>query len=390
MKACLKVLTKTYLCDIRVKVITHTVIAICYRSRIKFNKQRGAVLMKKRNHVVDMIKLIASYFVIFLHFPFQGTFGTIVFALSRFAVPFFFIVSGYFYSKSDKNVQYKSTKTKIRHILLLLCVAEFLNFMGGIIGHYDFRLSIFRNVIYTFIRAAYAYDVWRVISFTPLFNFGAWFLVQLIAVYLIYALFSKLSVLRYSKYLAIGGFLSGFLFIRICYLLKIELVPYLDYFILFMGFPFFSLGYHMKEISFSGVKMKNPYLAVALLVGMVLSYCEKLLFPTANVYLGSILINLVCVTLFIKYEGHLPKTYFGKLLSWLGNKISLYIYILHPLVGTFLSWIFSLSNCNSYISYLKPIVICVITTMISAIVFYVNRLLRKTFTTNKRKRRQLP
>ncbi len=52
-----------------------------------------------RNKTFDAFKGIACILIVFIHCAFPGTFGTTVQALSRWATPFFFVVSGYFFRK---------------------------------------------------------------------------------------------------------------------------------------------------------------------------------------------------------------------------------------------------------------------------------------------------
>lgn len=56
------------------------------------NNMRG-----EHNNCLDFFKGIACLLIILVHVPFPGFFGEIIGALSRFAVPFFFMISGYFY-----------------------------------------------------------------------------------------------------------------------------------------------------------------------------------------------------------------------------------------------------------------------------------------------------
>lgn len=53
-------------------------------------------IQKQYNYNLDFIKGIACMFVVFMHCEFPGIMGTAVQAISRFCVPFFFMVSGYF------------------------------------------------------------------------------------------------------------------------------------------------------------------------------------------------------------------------------------------------------------------------------------------------------
>ena len=47
-------------------------------------------MIAQKNHTLELLKLFASYMVVFIHVSFTGKFGTMVDALARFAVPFFF------------------------------------------------------------------------------------------------------------------------------------------------------------------------------------------------------------------------------------------------------------------------------------------------------------
>lgn len=59
-------------------------------------------ILKKRYITLDLIKIIAAYMVVFIHVSFPGHFGKVIVCLARFAVPLFFIISGYFsYSKIE-------------------------------------------------------------------------------------------------------------------------------------------------------------------------------------------------------------------------------------------------------------------------------------------------
>jgi len=52
--------------------------------------------MKQYNYCLDFIKGIACICVVFMHCEFPGIMGVVVQAISRFCVPLFFMVSGYF------------------------------------------------------------------------------------------------------------------------------------------------------------------------------------------------------------------------------------------------------------------------------------------------------
>ena len=52
--------------------------------------------VKNRNYTLELCRLVAAVFVVFLHVPFPGETGGLIVCLSRFAVPMFFAISGYY------------------------------------------------------------------------------------------------------------------------------------------------------------------------------------------------------------------------------------------------------------------------------------------------------
>ena len=51
---------------------------------------------KQRNGSMELLKFAAAFFVVWIHAPFPGKLGQLVSTLARFAVPMFFLFSGYF------------------------------------------------------------------------------------------------------------------------------------------------------------------------------------------------------------------------------------------------------------------------------------------------------
>ncbi|MBQ0069089.1 MAG: acyltransferase family protein, partial [Bacteroidales bacterium] len=65
----------------------------------------------ERNNTLDIMRLVAAFFVVCLHttdhaFGDNQTVCTLLNAFSRFAVPFFFVITGYYFDriKIDKYV----------------------------------------------------------------------------------------------------------------------------------------------------------------------------------------------------------------------------------------------------------------------------------------------
>ena len=72
-----------------------------------------------RNYSLDLLKFISSFMIVCIHFKFFGTAGEFITVVSRFAVPVFFMISGYYsYGAEEKKI-----RSKIFNILKLYLIA---------------------------------------------------------------------------------------------------------------------------------------------------------------------------------------------------------------------------------------------------------------------------
>ena len=132
------------------------------------------------NYCMDFLKGLACIFVVFIHVKFPGIFGQAVQAVARFAVPFFFMVSGYFYYRPNYQGVIGGGK-KILHILkifffaylfyIIVAIIENL-FLGGT-NSFDFSLKHILWVV----------TIYMLPSNVP---GQLWFLLSLLEVYIIW------------------------------------------------------------------------------------------------------------------------------------------------------------------------------------------------------------
>ena len=80
-----------------------------------------AVSKREYNYCLDFIKGIACICVVFMHCEFPGVLGTAIQCVSRFCVPFFFMVSGYYCYDAKKNTTEEKTKRAISFLYNLKC-----------------------------------------------------------------------------------------------------------------------------------------------------------------------------------------------------------------------------------------------------------------------------
>ncbi len=87
--------------------------------RIILTRIRGIYMktVQTRNYTLDVMKLISSFFIVFIHVPFHGIAGEVIRSISRFAVPVFFMTSGFFSYENDTQTILRRIK-KLAGILI--------------------------------------------------------------------------------------------------------------------------------------------------------------------------------------------------------------------------------------------------------------------------------
>ena len=291
-------------------------------------------MKNERNYYLDIVKFIASFFVVCIHIPlFGGRFGIAVNAIARFAVPTFFAISGYFSLNADTNIIKRRTVKLLKMYLLSTAIYLAYNLAlhiraDGITAIIDYPLELFLNIE-------------NIAKFTlfnlPFSSVHLWFLLAMIYVYLIwtvilkYSLSDKVLLLIASVCLALNLFLGEFLSI-----FGINISDfYLRNFAL-MGLPFFIIGYLIKKHSDIFDKIKLP----CLIAGMILGSCEavlsRFLIGLNDLHIGSV---LCCISIMILADririNKLSRTHLAILHS------STDIYVFHILFGAILNVIIS-------------------------------------------------
>ena len=151
--------------------------------------------MHKRNYSLDTLKGIAAIFVIFIHAQFPSSIGKYIAYLGTFAVPLFFMVSGYYNAFSSKEKLQRS----IVHILQLISVTYILNIVRIVIIQ---GFSIYDTVNY-FLENIISIKhllMWITMN-TTLVSGVAWFLWALLYCYLASYVFHSFYKNKYIFYL---------------------------------------------------------------------------------------------------------------------------------------------------------------------------------------------
>ncbi|MBE5841760.1 MAG: acyltransferase [Butyrivibrio sp.] len=330
------------------------------------------------NTFLYLIKFIASMCVIAIHTRFSGVFGDIVDATSRFAVPFFFAVSGRFLVPHDMtqtpDIRRKVGKSLVKTLKLTfvvylvysiysliyhLCIGE--SFLGWLSSKYNLSEA---RWFFLFNSGKFVYDG----SFT--FD-HMWYLFALIYVYGLIYIFAP--VLR-KWYKALIGILLFFLFfgqlLQNYYPIRPFGISVNTWYVmrnwLFVGMPFVLMGILFSDYvasrkeALSDTEYKSLIVKwalfgkVVIFVGLISGVIEFIIFGKKEVYLGSLLI--VIGILFLSECGITGGRYLWKI----GKEGSSNIYFYHVLVISLLDQLSNMGYIPVIPMNVKPVLIMVI------------------------------
>jgi len=278
-----------------------------------------------KNTTLELIKVFAAYMVVFIHVPFCGILGSAVTALARFAVPLFFLISGFF----SYDVPTGKIKKRIQHIIKLLIISTTLYTLFNIaelvlsgstaeiveyFGQYLNIKTLVKLVVFNF----------------PISSGHLWYLFAALYVYIFFYFITKFRVkeriiftfsfcllflhILLGEFLSVFGIVLPFLVIRNFAL---------------MGIPFFGLGLFAKKHENKLRSISNSLLISAAAIGIFSSLLSRCFLGNNELYIGSLFVLFSLVVTFIKY----PDNQYPRCFEVLKG-CSTYIYIFHVMVFT--------------------------------------------------------
>ena len=325
-----------------------------------------------KNSFLYFIRGIAAFFVVFIHVRFPGETGETVKALARFAVPFFFMISGYFsFGRSNEKIRNNAQKT-IKLALYTMCLYS----CWYIIKTFPDGKEITQTITSWFSFSS----IMKLLLFNlPLSETGffCWFLLAQAYVYFIY-----MFICKYEKHDL--GCIIGLILLLIY--IVVERAQYIVfwgyhgyYFInfLFTGFPFFMLGNYLarKKERIMSWNMQHSIFVCLLVVGTLLTIIEKMFIGNKELYISNILVCLVSFVYAIKE----PRKFEGNLIGEIGKKYGLYIYLFHIIIRDLVNFfVKSISLGDTWLKWFIPIIVCIITTIVSMIWYRFSQRFEKT------------
>lgn len=314
-----------------------------------------AQVTKKYNYCMDFLKGLACIFVVFIHVKFPGDFGQAVQAVARFAVPFFFMVSGYYCYRKDYQGVAKGVK-KIWHIakiticayLFYIVVALLDNKLLGGTNEFDFSLGQIIHVA-----------IFSVPSNVP---GQLWFLIALLEIYIIYFFFDLFRVNKLKYIMAIITFISMIMLAQGAWYFEYHSAPNFYRNAWIEGFSFFTLGYFLHNQE-DKIKIKNKTLIIFIVFSTILSIVER--FACGRIFAVHLFTIPLVMSLFV-YAIKNSESHAGKIQK-IGKKYSMYVYILHMFFWTYFDRLIEFLSLqdNFLVSWLRPIMVLGLTILAS-------------------------
>lgn len=319
---------------------------------------------------IDILKFISAFFVVCIHIPFKGEFGKYFTAISRFAVPIFFIISGFFYQQTVKK---GNENKQIIKILKLCIIANFIYLVYRII-----MLTLNDDNILSWLQKTFSFKNFLEFIFlneSPL-AVHLWYLNAFLYVLIIMKFINK-----YNKYKLLY-FITPLLLIFDLILGKYSLlffqqnIPYLYVRnFLFVGLPYFAIGIYINNImnkyplNIRVSKIRN-LLIIFIVLFCVTTILERFILVQFGInakrdhYIST---TFLAISLFLYFVGitNKNKNRFINYIAELGKNYSTNIYIFHYMIIGIFNKLF---NDSIIYDYLGPIIVF-ISTLILCIIF---------------------
>ncbi len=313
--------------------------------------------IKQYNYCLDFIKGIACVFVVFMHCEFPGLIGTIVQAVSRFCVPLFFMVSGYFCFRTGGILSISEFRHKILHIGRITLYATLFYFV----------LYLLREIFSDNLSLSVSFD--QVIGWL-IFNRPVWVVSQmwfLYALFYTYLYFFCFELSGHRKWAYVVGFLMFPVYIFLAQGLHVVgiHVPnciYRNWAV--EGYAFFMLGHwiHSKEHE---IRLSNTTLIWIFAISTLFCLPERYLLGRD---FGVNIFSIPQVTALFLYAVNNPSLHQGYV-QLLGKNCSMFVYILHPAVWNVMKMLYRAVRIdnNTAALYVMPLLVLIITIVISMV-----------------------
>lgn len=341
-----------------------------------------------RNQSMECAKIIASFFVLFIHVPFPGSYGILVDGIGRFAVPMFFAISGYFnYRASCSKI-----KKRAMHLVSLYILAVALHLLWGCIIT---ELNGGSTVAYLIkaIPDPDEFTRWIIIQTDP-FSGQLWYLNSAIVTYCVYWLYVRFfdnGEITYTP-LYFAAFALFSIYFAFCTVTSVGhggdvLLSSRNAW--FTGIPMFTFGIFLRQYEeqiFNNYHLTAKKLWFLLVIGLLLVIQQWHAISLPGMPLGTLLIIISLLLLLVSHPTIPTKSKATQFLIHKFGPWSTWIYILHLIVNSFYKRFCQQAVISVYPDFeqwLQPFIVLIVSFFAAIVADYITVLIKKHFTFRK-------
>lgn len=300
-----------------------------------------------------------------MHCSFPGTIGKLINYSFKFNVSVFFMISGFFLFSLSSLDECKKIKKQISKIIKIL---SFSFLFYGIIRLLQDCFFFETNSLKAWLERYFLplSSIPHKLVFGNFFNGTLWYLYALFWAYIILLITTHITKIKRITWLS-PILLSIHIILRI-YIKKNNYSWYdSSYFCSFIlyALPFMLLGYYFaqkkQEIS---KNIGNKELLLFAIGGFLLQFIEYSIFKQASLFFGTVIYSSSLFLLAIKH----PFLKINKYLNYIGEKLSMPIYIVHFSVILFLEKI----KLSTFSSWIIPFIAIIISICLAVLWVYLS------------------
>lgn len=316
----------------------------------------------KRNGTIDIIRIIASFAVVLCHVPFPEPYTHGSMAVTRFAVPFFYMVAGWFLFRPGDGRDVCEKRIK-RSLMSTVSMAVFCTVLYVVVNTVNCMLKG-RDMFYWFTSWLSGETLLNLI----VFNYG-----QLISSMMWY-LFAYIYVLFILLVLINSGLLKkSYLLIPVLLATNLILADTLEirwFHVgnwLFTALPFVLLGIFLREKPDFSTRFSKITLWIMIIAGTAMTVAEALVYHEHVLYLGTLLTSFGLFSLSIKCADKK----WPEFLCDFGSDCTPYIFFLHCAVRDVAYAVYGMPEGG--LRYVMPLIIFVVTALVSILIVIIKR-----------------
>ena len=326
---------------------------------------------QNRTEQIDVLKAICAFMVVYIHAPYPGPTGAYIISLFRFAVPIFFIITGFYYSKI---INKGKRLYQIRKIFLIAVKSNFIFLC------WKFIIAFVKGKQYLKLFFADIFSINSILNFI-LFNENEigphlWYLNAVLYVLLIAWLVDEFKARKLIIYIIPFLLLGDLLLGKYSLILFGREFPY--YYVrnfLFVGIPYFYIGIYIYTFRTKILHTKSRWLICAITFFSITTICERFFLihvgknAVRDHYFSTTFLSIFVFVYALSKEKYkdISKKSHWILLSKIGKDYSTDIYILHPLFLSIFQIMVGVVGLEAIWAFFAPIIIYIVTALYSVI-----------------------